>query len=217
MNGGRGGITKRLKLETPCAYLNKCLVVLLHPGGGHAVDDRVPAGIHGSNGVADGQKRQTKDDHEPQDDVEDDRVILVVVGGQIEFIGGAGINNLTLNARVGILVCGLHKEHGVAGLLGGSQQATNGSRQQFVGLIQSNGLLAMSLGNAIDGQTDNQNIRWLQHLSQVLRGRVDKSDLLKELLVGVMQGRVQVLGGLGSRRIGGTEAGLECLHLQEVT
>lgn len=204
-------------METPCAYLDKCLVVLLHPGGGHAIDDRIPAGIHGSNGVADGQKRQTKDDHEPQDDVEDDRVIFVVVGGQIEFIGGAGINNLTLSTRIGILVCGLHKEHGVAGLLGGSQQATDGSRQQFVGLIQSNGLLAMSLGNAIDGQTDNQNIRWLQHLSQVLRGRVDESDLLKELLVGVMQGRVQVLGGLGSRRIGGTEAGLECLHLQKIT
>lgn len=34
------------------------LVVLLHSGGGHAVDDGVPARVHGGDGDRDGQQRE---------------------------------------------------------------------------------------------------------------------------------------------------------------
>lgn len=54
------------------------LVVLLHPGASHAIDDGVPARVHVHDGVDNGDQRECKHNGEPQDDVEDGRIVAGV-------------------------------------------------------------------------------------------------------------------------------------------
>lgn len=63
-----------------------CLVIFLHAGGGHAVDDRVTTGVHVCNGVGNGQQGESEHNAEPQDNVEDDRVITVVHYGEVKIV-----------------------------------------------------------------------------------------------------------------------------------
>lgn len=64
------------------------LVVLLDAGGGHAVDDGVPARIHVADGQADGEQGEEHDNSEPQDDVEDHGIVLLVFLGQVNRVLG---------------------------------------------------------------------------------------------------------------------------------
>lgn len=62
------------------------LVVLLDARRRHAVDNRIAAGIHVANHIADGEQRERKHNAEPQDNVEDDRIIVVVVLRQVQIL-----------------------------------------------------------------------------------------------------------------------------------
>lgn len=57
------------------------LVILLHAGRSHTIDDRVTAGIHVADCVANGKQCKYHDNTEPQNDVEHHRVGLFVVFG----------------------------------------------------------------------------------------------------------------------------------------
>lgn len=59
------------------------LIVLLHAHGGHAVDDGVTARVHVPHGQGDGQDGQSQDNTQPQDNVEDGRVVRRVVLVQV--------------------------------------------------------------------------------------------------------------------------------------
>lgn len=74
-------------MYTSCStvkYTNS-LVILLHAGRSHAIDDRVTAGIHVADCVANGKQCEDHDDTEPQNDVEHHRVGFLVVFGKVEF------------------------------------------------------------------------------------------------------------------------------------
>lgn len=67
------------------------LVVLLHASRSHAVNDRVTARIHVANGVADGDQSEEHGNSEPQHNVEDDRVVGVVLLSSVQSFGLCGM------------------------------------------------------------------------------------------------------------------------------
>lgn len=68
---------------TICDGSLKDLVILLHSGTRHTVNDGVPSGIHVADGQTDGDEREQQGDTKPEDDVEDYRVIFAVVAGKV--------------------------------------------------------------------------------------------------------------------------------------
>lgn len=61
------------------------LVILLDARRRHSVNDWVTARIHVADGIADGDQREHKHNAEPQNDVENDRVIFIVALGQVQI------------------------------------------------------------------------------------------------------------------------------------
>lgn len=71
-------------LSTECWWR---LVVLLHASRCHAVDDRVTSRVHVADGVANGDQGEEHGDSEPEQDVEDDRIVSVVLFGSVQIKG----------------------------------------------------------------------------------------------------------------------------------
>jgi hypothetical protein len=62
------------------------LVLFLHAGRCHTVNDRITTGIHAANNVGNCIQCEDHNHTEPQDDVEHHWVVFVVVGGQVQIL-----------------------------------------------------------------------------------------------------------------------------------
>lgn len=61
------------------------LVVLLHASARHTINNRIPPGIHFSNCQRNSQKRKGHHNPKPQNNIEDNRIVLGVRLGQIQL------------------------------------------------------------------------------------------------------------------------------------
>lgn len=194
------------------------LVVLLDTSGGHAVDDGVPSRIHVANGQADGQQGEEHDYAEPQDNVEDDRVGLVVLLGQVDLVVlqekkllFQGLlwaplispHIIVLTSLLGVttltdelLLAGGHAGDQDVVLLGSIDKLSELLGQQISGFGVGGGSVLVSLAEGSQGQTDQDETgKGGIGAGQLLGQRLDGGQLGQELLVLSVDRGLQSRGG----------------------
>lgn len=66
-----------------CVGVSVCLLIFLDTLTGHAVDDRVETGVHVPHVVGDGVDDNGQDERQPEQDVENRRILISIELGRV--------------------------------------------------------------------------------------------------------------------------------------